>query len=60
MARVNKLGTSYCGLNLEQYEVKEMKAYLAKKGWSAKRYLRNLVRADLQIKIKLKIPNAKT
>lgn len=54
MARKNKLGTSFCSLGLEKDEEKEMKAYLKYKQWSAKRYLRYLVRTDLQLNGKLK------
>ena len=53
MARKNKKGTSFCSLGLERAEEKILKAHLEKKKWSAKRYLRYLVRSDLHINIKL-------
>lgn len=53
MARVNKKGTSYCSLGLERSEENILKEHLTKKKWSAKRYLRFLIRKDLKINIKL-------
>lgn len=59
MARQNKLGTSFCGLDLEEDEVKKMKAHLTKMKWSAKRYLRYLVRTDLKLNTKLDLHHVK-
>jgi len=55
MARINKKGTSFSSLGLEQNEEKELKKYLASKQWSAKRYIRFLVRSDLRLNTKLNI-----
>jgi hypothetical protein len=52
MARHNKLGNSFLGLALEPDEEKKLKLYLKAKKWSGKRYMRLLVRNDLNI-----IPN---
>lgn len=57
MARHNKLGNSFLGLDLEKDEEKIVKLHLKKQGWSGKRYLRKLVREDLKIGTKLKITN---
>lgn len=53
MARQNKLGTSFCSLGLEQDEEEKLKAHLKKKKWSAKRYIRFLVRTDLNFKVNI-------
>ena len=53
MARKNIIGTPFLSLGLEKSEERILKAYLKEKKWSAKRYIRFLVRSDLQIKIKL-------
>lgn len=55
MARINKNGTSFCSLNLEEDEEAVLKKFLGEKKWSAKRYLRLLIRRDLELKTKLKI-----
>ena len=55
MARINKKGTAYLGLFDDKSEAKRLKAYLKEKKWSAKRYLRYLVRSDLGLNIKLKL-----
>jgi hypothetical protein len=61
MARINKKGTSFSSLGLELGEERELKKYLASKQWSAKRYLRYLVRSDLRLITKLNIhTNGKT
>jgi hypothetical protein len=54
MARKNTKGTSFCGLGLERAEEKVLKAYLKEKKWSAKRYIKFLIRTDLKIKIDIK------
>lgn len=53
MARINKNGTSFCSLGLEIKEEGALKEHLKKKKWSAKRYLRFLVRSDLNLTVKL-------
>lgn len=59
MARKNKKGTSFSGLGLAENEEKTLRAHLKDKKWSAKRYLRFLVRTDLGLEIKLKITKTK-
>lgn len=48
MARKNKLGTSFCSLQLEIQEEKEIKLYLEQKDISAKQLLRYLIRKHLK------------
>lgn len=61
MAKPNKLGTSYLGLDLEEHEEKIMQNFLIKKGWSAKRWLRSLIRKELNLDVKLNVStNEKT
>lgn len=47
MARINKLGTSYCSLGLEKEEEEAFKKFLAQQGWSAKRCIRYLIRTEI-------------
>jgi hypothetical protein len=54
VARKNKKGTAYLGLFEDKDEVRILKAHLKEKKWSAKRYLRFLVRSDLKLNIKIK------
>jgi hypothetical protein len=48
MARHNKLGTSFCSLELEAHEEKVIKLYLKDKGISAKHLLRFLIRKHIK------------
>lgn len=53
MARKNKKGTSFCSLGLEPTEEKILIKFLKDKKWSAKRYIRFLIRTDLKLTVKL-------
>lgn len=55
MARINKNGTPFLSLGLEGTEERVLKEFLARKKWSAKRYIRFLIRSDLGLNIKLDI-----
>lgn len=55
MARINKNGTSFSSLGLEEKEEKALKKFLQEKKWSAKRYLRFLIRSDLNLNTKLNL-----
>ncbi len=59
MARHNLNGTSFKGLNLEKDEESILKKHLEHKGWSAVRYIRYLIRNDLNLKPKLDIKHGK-
>lgn len=48
MARKNKLGTSFCNLDLEKDEEKKLRQYLKDEDKSAKSLLRKLVREFLK------------
>lgn len=54
MARKNNKGTSFCSLSLETHEENVLKKFLRDKRWSAKRYIRFLIRSDLNLNVKLK------
>lgn len=48
MARTNKLGNSFMGMDMEPREDKALKTWLEKTGISGKNHVRNLIRKHLK------------